>query len=296
MIGKTHLNNVDLYSTYGIYIADGGYESLVSYPPLKPVPFNDWPEENGIEVDLSTPVLDTKTVTLPFVSEDFYKLRNFYNVLKQGGYPSFDFLEIGYQNVLLRLTGQQNLLITEGTTQWQFSLTFSDDFPLRSYNYQNPNADITPGEYDYKLDGNYFSQYGIRILRGSNAEVLKMPAIKQRLIRKYSDQPGILNGTPSQWTLDTYNPRSQSKEVTLNCLMTTDTLALFWRNYKSFLYDLKRPGPRYLNTAYVLPFIQQCFYKRSTVNQFLFDGGSVWCQFSLTLEFNDFAIDNMGYE
>lgn len=295
MIGKTQLNTHDIYWTYGLYIPEGGYESLVSYPSLKAVPFNDWPEENGIEVDLSSPVLDTKTVTLPFVSNDYYKLRNFYNILRQGGYLTFNFLEIGYNNVMLRLTGQQGLRLSDGTQQWQFSLTFSDDFPLRVYNYQSPNANAIPGDYDYKLDGNNFSIYGIRVLQGSNAELLKMPAIKQKLIRKYSDQAGILNGTPSQFTIDTLYPKTQSKEVTLNCLMTADTLPIFWRNYKSFLYDLTRPGARYLNTAYVLPFVQECFYKRSTVHRFLFDGGSVWCHFSLTLEFHNFRMDNMGY-
>lgn len=293
--GLTRLGNIDLYDTYGLIIADGGYESLISYPALKAVPFNDWPEENGLEVDLSTPVLDTKTVSIPFISYDYYKLRNFYNVLREGGYLTFNFLEIAYYSVMLRLTGQQGLILGEGTQQWRFNLTFSDDFPLRSYTYQSPNNSVTPTDYNYKLDANYFSQYGIIILQGSNAELLKMPGIKQKLIRKYSDQPGILNGSINQYTIDNQDPRTQSKEVTLNLLITASTLTLFWRNYKSFLYDLKRPGIRYLNTSPVLPFLQECFYKRSTVHRFLFDGGRVWCHFSLTLEFNNFRMDNMGY-
>jgi len=138
--GKTQMDSQDLYDTYGLSIVESSYKSLISYPPMKAVVFNDWPEENGIEVDLTSPVLDTKNVTLTFLSNDFYKLRAFYNELKDGGHQTFNFFEIGYNLVMLRMTGQQNLKVVEGTQQYTFSLTFSDDFPLRSYNYQTPNG------------------------------------------------------------------------------------------------------------------------------------------------------------
>lgn len=295
--GKTQLDGLDLMDAYGLFIADRGYNSIVSYPPLKPVPFNDWPEENGIEVDLSNPVLDTRTVVIPFVSNNAYGLRTFYNVWKSGNYHMFNFNEIGCTNIELRMTGQQELKVIEGTNQWMFSLIFSDDFPLRNYIYQSPVGDESAAnpEYLYYITDVSLSDYGIRILQGSNAEVLKMPQVKQKLMRKFIDKPGMADDYSNYGVIDTQYVVAQSKEVTLNCLMTSDSIPNFWKNYKSFLYDLKRPGPRYFRAINVLPFVNECFYKRSAVTEFGTFDMNVWCKFSLTLEFNNFAIDLMGY-
>lgn len=292
MTGKTTIDGLDLYDTYGVYITYGGYNSLVSYPPLKAVPFNDWPEENGKEVDLTNPVLDTKAFSISFAVASGGNARNFFLSLTDGAYHTFDFTEIGYNSVILRMIGQQNLKLSPQGDQFLFSLTFSDDFPLRSYLYLSPNLGAETIESDYIIDGINLSAYGIRVLQGSAAEILKLPEIKQKLSRKYADQPGILNGLGANlYTFDTQDIVTQTKEVTLNLLLTTDTLVKFWRNYRSFLYDLKRPYERYMYVLEINPLGDSCFYKKSTVNQFLVGGGKVWCQFSLTLEFPNFKID-----
>ena len=44
----------------------------MAYPSLKTPDQNDWQEEDGVEVDLSAPVLDTREVRLSFLLNDVY--------------------------------------------------------------------------------------------------------------------------------------------------------------------------------------------------------------------------------
>ena len=62
MEGRLFIDGGDAYLQYGAYVVNGGWNELVAYPPLKPVESNDWQEEDGIEADLSAPVLDTREV------------------------------------------------------------------------------------------------------------------------------------------------------------------------------------------------------------------------------------------
>ena len=66
MTGKTFIGGTDIYTAFGAFVTDGGYEDLAQFPPLKAVDYNDWFEDDGIEADLSKPVLDTRTVSVPF--------------------------------------------------------------------------------------------------------------------------------------------------------------------------------------------------------------------------------------
>ena len=58
------MDGVDVYATYGAFVVQDGYKGLVQWPALKEPDSNDWAEEDGIEVDLSAPVLDAKEVRL----------------------------------------------------------------------------------------------------------------------------------------------------------------------------------------------------------------------------------------
>ena len=66
MTGKTYLDGIDIYTTFGIYVTEGGYNGLATYPPLKKPEINDWQEYNGIEVDLTAPELDTREFQINF--------------------------------------------------------------------------------------------------------------------------------------------------------------------------------------------------------------------------------------
>lgn len=75
------------------------------------------------------------------------------------------------------------------------------------------------------------------------------------------------------------------KDVTLNVLIKTPTVATFWERYNALFATLLKPEVRKFyveetNAEY------ECFYNKMNVQNFyLTPDGGVWCKFSLTLKF-----------
>jgi hypothetical protein len=287
MIGKSYIDNwIDLFSTYGIYITYGGYNSLISYPPLKKTESIDWPEEDGEQVDLSTPVLDVKEVTISFAAKSVSQVGLFFEKLCTGSYHAFILNEIG-QSFLLRLVSNPNLKLDADGNVFLFSLTFSDDFPIlvETFDYVPPSSTANLNQPGYSLDGIPLTQYGITILDGSNAEILKSPQAKLNKLRSFAGLSGLRDDQTAS-TYDSAFVYFKSKEVTLKCLLQAADLTEFWINYNAFLYNLIQPGEREFEGAGVS---NQCFYKSSSVGKF-FSSGSIWCEFTLTLQFLNYRI------
>ena len=161
-----------------------------------------------------------------------------------------------------------------------FTLRFSDDFPMVDYNYVSPQSSIVP-QRGIELDERPFSDYGVYVLQGSDAEILKSPAAKKNLLQNIKSQIGAI--------YDGEFVFFQTKEVKLNCLLRAYTLTEFWRNYNALLYDLSRPGERLLymdSTGDEYP----CFYKGCTVSKFS-PVGKIWFQFTLALVFTSYRVE-----
>ena len=119
------------------------------------------------------------------------------------------------------------------------------------------------------------------VTRGSEAEILKSPAVKRNLLQDIKTLAGAI--------YDGEFVAFQTKEVKLNCVMLASTLAEFWRNYNALLYDLSRPDERKLYvdaTGCEYP----CYYKGITVNHFSPEG-KVWFEFTLSLVFTSFRVE-----
>lgn len=283
------MDGIDVYDRYGIFITEGSYLGLLSYAPLKsPETVNDWAEEDGLEIDLSDPHLDTKEVDISFVGIDDYTAGDFIDAISDGSYHTYVFCEIGL-TCSLRLVDETNHL--KIIRAEPFKLKFADDFPLSDYEYLAPDSDMVPVQ-GYEIDGTDLSEYGIMVLEGSEAQILKSPAVKSNLLRNLPDRNGVM--------YDGHEVHFQTKEVTLYCCMVADTIAHFWRNYNAFLYDLIKAvevtdddvtymsGERSLyvdSTSEEYP----CHYKMQRVS--LWDSnGDIWCKFALTLVFTSFRV------
>ena len=92
---NVYMDGTDAYAVYGVSViasSGGSYHELMAYAPLKDFPKNDWPEEDGIEVDLSEPRLETRTLTLRFVCERGRSgIDAFFCALNDGAYHVFEF-------------------------------------------------------------------------------------------------------------------------------------------------------------------------------------------------------------
>lgn len=278
MTGRLFVDGKDAYTEWGVFVLEQGYNDLVAMPPLKTFDSNDWQEEDGIEADLSAPVLNTKDVSIQFAFSGLYnRFDDFVNHLADGAYHTFDCRSIG-RTYSLRMTQMTNL--TQAQYLGIFALKFADDYPLRNYTYQAPNSSIAEVR-DYTLDDIPFTKYGCRICAGTLASVKKAADVKTNLLRNIARKSGaIYDG--SKVTL-------KSKDVKLVVHARATTLAALWRNYDALLYDLTRPGER---TLYVAALEQEfaCAYKSCSVMAFY--PQDVWLDFELTLTFTrDFRLN-----
>lgn len=292
MTGRFYIDGRDAYEEFGIFIETGGYDRLVQYPSLKKIESNDWAEEDGIEPDLSDPALDSLDVVIKFAAHGDSLVGDFFVLLSDFAYHTFEFREIG-RTYYLRLTNQGSNTVKIRLDK--FSLTFANDFPFDGLNYTGTLPEdfpLTPYSYiapasaippptGYIMDDRDLSEYGIFVLKGSLAEIRKSPAVKKNL----SSASLTLNGM----VYDGEFVKFQTKDVKLNCLMRAANLAEFWRNYNAFLYDLVRPEHRMLYIdmeGYEYP----CHYKSCAVTRFA-PTNKIWFQFTLTLVFISFRIN-----
>ena len=272
MSGRLYIDGNDAYLKYGAYVTDGGWNELIAYPPLKSVDSNDWQEVDGIEADLSAPVLNTREVQLKMAVTGFSgHFSELLELLSDGAYHTFGGTHIG-RTYRLRLVSQPDLSVV--STLGTVTLKFADDFPLSDYTYQAPESAVESCD-DYSFDGVKFTDYGVRILKGSLGEVMKAPDVKKNLLRNIGTQPGAI--------YDGDNVTYADKDVNLYCLMRASTLTELWRNYDALLYDLIRPGERSLNVKALSRDFPFC-YKSGKVTAFYPDG-KIWLEFTLTLTF-----------
>ena len=272
MTGDLYIDEKDAYSVYGIYILEGGYNELVAMPPLKSIETNDWQEEDGIEADLSAPVLNSREVTIRFAVREAYRgYLIFIETLSDGAYHVFDCPYIG-RTYRLRLVS-----VGSFTSIGDFgvvNLKFADDFPLEGYTYSPPVSRLATGEF-LSIGGVPLSDYGLRTLQGTFSEITKVADVKPNLYRNIGTRSGAI--------YDGKRVTCKSKDVKLKCLMRAESLAELWRNYDALLYDLTRPGERVL----AVDELQQEFrfyYKSCQVTAF-YPEDKIWLQFTLTVTF-----------
>lgn len=274
MTGRLYIDGIDVYTEFGLGVSEGGYNELVAFPPLKTVKSNDWQEFDGIEADLSAPVLNTREIAIKFIIwGDNVDLGAFVDLLSDKAYHTFHCRSID-RECRLRLVSHTNL-------EWAYKLgfttfRFADDFPLDDYTYLLPLSSISPYG-DYEIDDKLLTDYGVRVLQGSLAEIDKSPDVKTSLLRNIGTQSGAI--------YDDARVTYKSKEVKINCLMRAATITEFWRNHDALLYDLTRSDERRLYVD-ARGIEYPCHYKSCQTTEFYADG-KIWWKFTLTLTVTD---------
>ncbi len=232
MTGKLLIDGRDAYTTFGVFVADGGYNGLVQYPSLKTPDSNNWPEQDGIEVDLSDPKLDSKTFSMKFAGTLYFSVRNLIDYLSDEAYHEFDFREIGIVRTI-RLTDNADRHTVDPLKT--FTLNFADDYPFADCTYKTPVRVTNCWQTGFEIDGKSLSDYGIWIVNGTHDDILKSPSVKQNLLVNIPSINGAM--------YDGEDVFFQAKDVKIKCHIKAD-INTFWRNYNALLYDLIRPGDR----------------------------------------------------
>lgn len=280
MTGITLVDSIDIYTVYGIFILKGGYSGLVCFPPLKEPETNDWHEDDGIEVDLLEPFLDSKTFEIIFGVTDFANIDSFLEMLSDGGYHDFVFNEIKISRKLRLVSHPSNKVLHSLGT---FSLQFADDFPLSGFipDQRTPVPQTSGFEID---DLDIYSSFGIRILEGEREELSKSPEVKENMLINVSNQSGLL--------YDDGIVKFQPKEIGLRCLYIAEidnNGRYWWQDYYNFLHSLIQPGERLLYVNYQNDW-HSFYYKSANVGKFEIVRGKVWCEFTLNLVLMSFRV------
>lgn len=277
--GKLYIDTIDVFAKFGVFILEGGYASFLEYPALKQPDKNSWWEDDGIEPDLTAPVLDTREFSVKFgaIGIEADPEGFIYLLTNTGAYHTVLITDLN-KTFTLRLVSNPDFSNYE--TFFEFSLQFADDYPLKDYAlYVAPTSTSVPTSL-YDLDTKNLSLYGIRMLEGTLSDLYKTPAVKSNLLTNITSKSGA--------TYDGQNVRLQEKDITLKCLLIAPTITEFWANYNALLYDLTRAGEREL---YVDDLCEAFlfFYKNSNINSFSISG-KVWCVFNLTLTVITFKV------
>ena len=292
---QLYIDNKDVSVAYGMLSIWGNYGELVALPPSKTPDSNDYPEEDGAEFDLSSLSLDSKDVTLEFGFFSEWKFNDFVALLSDMGYHDFHFPNLG-RTFRLRLSSQNSFEMYNRSERSKF--TFANDFPRpEDYVYQEPVNEI-PIPKGYEIDNKDLSDYGVMLLKGSNQEILKTPAVKKNLLQNFKRQDGAV--------YDGEFVKFQAKDVSLKCLMRAPDLDTFWRNRDALLHDLSKLSTKTDDAGYGYSDAERifycdgwsesypCYYKSCKTDSF--DAvGDVWWAFTLTLVFTCFRLEDTEY-
>lgn len=270
MKGQLYIDGKDVYTNFGLHIVEQGWNGLIQWAALKAVAYNDWHEEDGIEPDLSSPTLDSKEFTISLAgATSRSRAMAFIEAFSGNAYHTLNAASIG-RNYNVRLVSAEP--IREEAGIYFVDITLADDFPLRGYEPQVPSSNIERAA-DFLIDNMPFTDYGVRILEGSLAEITRCADVKLNLERDIASQGGRIyhNG----------NVRYDAYEATLSCLMRASSLTELWRNYDALLYRLTAPGTHYISVE-AAGKRYPCYYMDSEVVRF-YPTDKIWLEFEITI-------------
>ena len=299
MINNLYIDSLPARSRFGVWITRGGYADLLRFPSLREPETNDWPEEDGVEVDLSEPRLEEKEVCISFLATTNTGATDFVAYLADAGYHDFRIPSLG-RSWRLRLESQPRNAVYPTATD--FSLRFVEDVPLRpgSENAQRFSENVgsfgknvgrfaqNVGRFSddrYMLDNIPFGEYGVTI-DISRSALLSAPTAKVNMNRKVLTADGQIYDAGCLFF--------QKKEATFQCHFRAATVEEFWQGYDAFFAALIQPGERQLYVREIGRSFP-CYYKSSSSFRVLTLSGPVVVSFRLTLVFTVFRIYETDY-
>lgn len=277
MKNRLYIDGHDAFVEYGIFVEQGGYKQLIQFPAFKTLDTTEWLDDDGIEVDLESPELDTRTLQIQFCIVNIRYAEDLFDELSIGAYHTFVFNDI---NRTYRLRMTSNGSFKSKINLGKLTLTFADDFPVM------PSGDCYPlGKTDirqigYEIDGIDFSQFGAWVLDGTDESIRKAANVRENLKISTKDISGVI--------YDNSTVKFKSKDVTLKCLINCVGITEFWKRYNAlFAVLLDADERRFYYSA--LGNEYQCYYKSMNVSKFdILRGNRVWCEFSIVLTIIDY--------
>lgn len=277
MKGKLFIDGKDAFIAYGIFVAQYGFQQLIQFPAFKKVDTFEWADDDGIEVDLSDPKLDTRTLQITFGITNVRYAEDLFDELSIGAYHTFEFRELN-RTYRLRMTscGTFKSKYRLGT----LTLTFADDFPVVPTDTSYPLGITDIRQIGYEIDGIDMSQFGAYILDGTDETIRKSANVRDNMRISTRDMNGAI--------YDNSHVTFKAKDITLKCLINCTGIDEFWKRYNSLFAVLLDADERRFYYA-ALGNEYTCYYKSMSVQKFdIRRGNRVWCEFSVVLTITDY--------
>lgn len=272
--GKVIIDGVDVKSTYGAYVIEGGFVDIPCIPDMKKPAINDWYEFNGIEADLESPRCMPVEHTIVFMmGGELDKLNSFIKMLRSDRALSFEMIDIS-RTEKMRIKSINASGIALGL--YRITVTLSNDNPIEGLEYNA--SDSRNKDADLMIDGKDISAYGLSLvdtLDGLWSEIdIKDNVLhsseydngEKHYLGDDEDEEGVVSVT--------YN----ANDIVIDCLMTATTFEQFWSNRDALALDLFKPGERVITYKGVS---MRAYYKSCRPRSFMYSG-KIWWMFELS--------------
>lgn len=285
MLNNLIIDDVDIYAVYGICLAENSLGPVVQMPPFKTSSYvvNDWQEQDGLDFDISAPLLDGKKFNLNFYVRDIRYVERLIDFLRVCSYRDWTFVELGVTQTL-RLVEAPSISDVEKFGTMTLSVAQDEAYTLPTTSGRYPQVNPVTRLQNVSIDNHDIGCYGAWVLEGTDKSVRSaVYKVKPNLSRNISTVSGVI------YNNDTVH--MGYKDFTVNLLIHTANINDFWARYAALMGAITSADKKSLdfNEAY-LHF--HCFYKSNNVKRFVIDGGQVWCEFTVTFTPLAVASDN----
>ncbi len=276
--GKVIINDVDVKSTYGAYVIEGGFVDIPSIPDMKEPAINDWYEYDGVEADLESPCCEPLIHTVVFMMNgELDALDSFMKLIKSDRFVSFYMVDIARQ-LNVRIVSA----IAEGIAigLYRITVVLSEDNPLENVEYIAPENKKTPT--GLTIDGNDISMYGMSIV-DSLDWLYPGVDIKENLLHssQYDNGESHYTGNDMDVTGDEVNDMPvtcNANDIEISAIMTSKSFNQFWVKRNALALDLFRPNERVIAYKGVS---KKAYYKSCRSSSFMYSG-KIWWKFKLS--------------
>ena len=274
---KLFIDGLDAMVEYGVFVERNGYRQLIQQPVFKKIDQTEWPEFDGVEADVSAPMLDARQFQIQFCIKNVRWAEDLFLALSDGVYHEFDFKEVDIKvNLRLVSNGAFSSYIRLG----KMTLTFADDFPswLKGEPYELGESEVV--QRGYTIDDIDFSQFGMYVLKGTDDSIRKAPNVRENLKITAKNMSGASYDSNGDvhW---------RAKDMTLKLFVRAADLEEFWERYGALYQVLMSPGLHTFNFS-PIDVDYHCFYKSNSVSRFeILTSGKVWCEFSVVMTVTD---------
>ena len=181
MSWDVNLNDMSLKQSFRATLLQGSLTGLLQWPTIKPVDYNNWAEESGIEPDLSELHFNARSCDMAIHFPSQGLMTQALTMMDNRSYNdwSFPFLPgagVSLRNVASHVEYYKGFVILHLTAiEDKFTYLGIGEESLRTYPCETDTA--------YRIDGVPFSSYGVKIINDPFSGIMSSGAVKQHLIQ-----------------------------------------------------------------------------------------------------------------